>query len=49
MVWRELAACYLGLGDDQKALDLFRAAERINLQRGAVHNCQVVLDNIGNV
>jgi tetratricopeptide (TPR) repeat protein len=49
MVWGELAVCYLGLGDDQKALDLFRGAERINLECGVVHNYQVTLANIGNV
>jgi tetratricopeptide (TPR) repeat protein len=49
MVWSELAVCYLGLGEDQKALDLLHAAERTNLECGVVHNYQVVLANIGNV
>ncbi len=49
MDWSELAVCYLGLGDDEKALELFRDAERVNYECGVVHNYQVVLANIGNV
>ena len=49
MVWGELAVCYLGLGDDEKAMELFRKAERVNYDCGVVHNYQVVLANIGNV
>jgi len=49
MAWSELAVCYLGLGDDQKAMELFRKAERVNHEAGVVHNYQVVLANIGNV
>ncbi len=49
MVWSELAVCYLGLGDDEKAMELFRKAERVNYEAGVVHNYQVVLANIGNV
>ncbi len=49
MVWGELAVCYLGLGDDEKAMELFRKAERVNHEAGVVHNYQVVLANIGNV
>jgi tetratricopeptide (TPR) repeat protein len=49
MVWSELAVCYLGIGDDERALKLFRDAERINQESGFVHNHQVVLANIGNV
>ena len=45
----ELAVCYLGLGDDEKAMDLFRKAEQVNSECGVVHNYQVVLANIGNV
>jgi tetratricopeptide (TPR) repeat protein len=49
MVWGELAVRYLGLGDDEKAMELFRRAEHVNCECGAVHNYQVVLANIGNV
>jgi tetratricopeptide (TPR) repeat protein len=49
MVWSELAVCHLGLGDDVKALDLLRRAERGNREAGAIHNYQVALANIGNV
>jgi tetratricopeptide (TPR) repeat protein len=49
MVWGELGVCYLGWGDDEKALELFRKAERVNCESRAVHNYQVVLANIGNV
>lgn len=49
MVWSELAVCYLGLGDDERALELFRQAERVNFESGVVHNYQVALANIGNV
>jgi tetratricopeptide (TPR) repeat protein len=49
MVWGELGVCYLGWGDDEKALELFRKAECVNYASRAVHNYQVVLANIGNV
>jgi tetratricopeptide (TPR) repeat protein len=49
MVWSELAVCYLGLGDDEKAMDFFRKAELVNRECGVVHNYQVVLADIGNV
>ncbi len=49
MVWGELAVCYLGFGDDEKAMELFRKAERVNYEAGMIHNYQVVLANIGNV
>jgi tetratricopeptide (TPR) repeat protein len=49
MVWSELAVCYLGIDDDAKAMELFRKAERVNCERGVIHNYQVVLANIGNV
>lgn len=49
MVWSELAVCYLGMGDDEKALELFRKAESVNHESGFIHNYQVVLANIGNV
>jgi tetratricopeptide (TPR) repeat protein len=49
MVWGEMAVCYLGLGDDEKAMELFRKAERVNYEAGVMHNYQVVLANIGNV
>jgi tetratricopeptide (TPR) repeat protein len=48
-VWSELAVCYLGLGDDVRAMEVFRQAERVNCECGSVHNYQVVLANIGNV
>ena len=48
-VWSELAVCYLGLEDDDKAMTLFRKAEKVNCEAGFVHNYQVVLANIGNV
>jgi tetratricopeptide (TPR) repeat protein len=49
MVWSEQAVCHLGLGDDTKAMELFRKAEKVNYEAGFVHNYQVVLANIGNV
>jgi tetratricopeptide (TPR) repeat protein len=49
MAWGELAVCHLGMGDDEKAMELFRKAERVNYEAGVVHNYQVVLANIGNV
>ncbi len=49
MVWSELAVCHLGLGDDARAMDLLRQAERVNNDAGFIHNYQVVLANIGNV
>ena len=49
MVWSELAVCYLGLGDDERAMDLLRKAEQVNYEAGVIHNYQVVLANIGNV
>jgi tetratricopeptide (TPR) repeat protein len=49
MVWSELAVCYLGVGDDGKAMELLRKAEKVNCKSGAIHNYQVVLANIGNV
>ncbi len=49
MVWSELAVCHLGLGDDTKAMELLRKAERVNYDSGVLHNYQVVLANIGNI
>jgi len=49
MVWSELGVCYLGMGQDEKAMELFRGAERVNYESGVIHNYQVVLANIGNV
>jgi tetratricopeptide (TPR) repeat protein len=49
MVWSELAVCHLGLVDDEKAMELFRGAERVNHEAGVVHYYQLVLANIGNV
>lgn len=48
-VWGELAVCHLGLGDDQRSLELLQRALEMNRKAGAVHNYQVVLANIGNV
>jgi tetratricopeptide (TPR) repeat protein len=48
-VWGELAVCYLGLGNDEEAMELFRKAECVNYEAGVVHNYQVTLANIGNV
>jgi len=49
MVWSELGVCYLGFGNDSKAMDLLRQAERVYAEAGVIHNYQVVLANIGNV
>ncbi len=49
MVWSELAVCHLGMGDDEKAMELLRAAEKVTHDAGYVHNYQVNLANIGNV
>ena len=49
MVWSEMAVCYLGLGEDEKAMDLFQKSRQIDEERGAVHNYQVTIANIGNV
>jgi tetratricopeptide (TPR) repeat protein len=48
-VWGELAVCYLGLGDDIRALELFQNAMNIEGAAGTVGNYQVHLANIGNV
>jgi tetratricopeptide (TPR) repeat protein len=48
-VWGELAVCHLGLGDDEKALELFQKAAQRDIEAGAIHNYQVALANIGNV
>jgi tetratricopeptide (TPR) repeat protein len=49
MVWSEMAVCHLGMGDDEKAMELLREAEKVNRDAGFIHNYQVVLANIGNV
>jgi tetratricopeptide (TPR) repeat protein len=49
LVWSELAVCELGLGNDQKALDLLLSAEAVQQKAGTVANYQIVLGNIGNV
>jgi len=49
MVWGELGVCYLGWGDDQKALDLFQRAAEVERDAGVIHNYQVSLASIGNV
>ena len=48
-MWGELAVCYLGLGNDQTALDLHRKAKRAEYEGGYIHNYQAMLANIGNV
>jgi tetratricopeptide (TPR) repeat protein len=49
MVWNELALCYLGMGDDETAMELLRKAESVDHECGVIHNYQVVLADIGNV
>jgi tetratricopeptide (TPR) repeat protein len=48
-VWGELAVCYLGLGEDSRALELFQSALNVEAEAGTVGNYQVHLANIGNV
>jgi tetratricopeptide (TPR) repeat protein len=48
-IWSELAVCYLGLGDDRRALELFENALRVHSEAGSVQHYLVVLANIGNV
>jgi tetratricopeptide (TPR) repeat protein len=48
-VWSELGVCYLGIGDDQKAMELFRKSEHVDYSVGWMHSYQVDLANIGNV
>jgi tetratricopeptide (TPR) repeat protein len=48
-VWNELALCYLGMGDDETAMELLRKAESVDHECGVIHNYQVVLADIGNV
>jgi len=48
-VWGELGVCYLGRGDDEKALDLFQRAANVESESRSVHNYQVSLASIGNV
>ncbi len=48
-VWSELGVCYLGRGDDTKALELFQKSAQVNQESGAIHNYQVALANTGNV
>ncbi len=48
-VWSELGVCYLGFGDDAKALELFQRSAQVNQQADTTHNYQVNLANIGNV
>jgi len=49
IVCSELAVCYLGLGDDEKSLELLENASAVQKNAGSVQNCLVVLANIGNV
>lgn len=49
LVWSELGVCYLGLGEDVKALGLFRKSEVVDVECGLLHGYQVDLANIGNV
>jgi tetratricopeptide (TPR) repeat protein len=48
-VWSELAVCYLGLGDDRKALELLENSLKVNQEAGIPLNYLIVLANIGNV
>jgi tetratricopeptide (TPR) repeat protein len=48
-VWSELGVCNLGLGNNEKALELFRNAAQVDYESGALHNYQVTVANIGNV
>ena len=48
-VWSELAVCYLGLGDDGKAIELFRKSYKLTKKTDSFHNYQLVLANIENV
>jgi tetratricopeptide (TPR) repeat protein len=45
-VWSELAVCYLGMGDDQKAVELFRRCEQVDYEAGLMHGYQIDLANI---
>lgn len=47
--WADMAVCHLGLGDDEKALELHRKALEEDSRAGMRHNYQVHLANIGNV
>jgi tetratricopeptide (TPR) repeat protein len=49
VVWSEMAVCYLGLGDDKRALTLLENALQIQHEAGTMRNYQVALANIGNV
>jgi tetratricopeptide (TPR) repeat protein len=49
LVWSELGVCYLGLGEDDKALGLFRKSEVVDVECGLLHGYQIDLANIGNV
>lgn len=49
VVWSELAVCHLGLGNDQKSLELLENALQIHRRSGRLQNYLVVLANIGNV
>lgn len=49
IAWSELAVCHLGLGDDQKSLELLEHALEISSKAGIIQNYQVALANIGNV
>ncbi len=48
-VWSELAVCFLGLGDDEKAMELLRMSEHVDYKAGLMHSYQIDLANIGNV
>jgi tetratricopeptide (TPR) repeat protein len=48
-VWGELGVCYLGLGEDGKALELFERAADVERKLRYIHNYQVSLASIGNV
>jgi len=43
MVRSELAICYLGLGDDERALEVFQKAEKVNCECGGSSQAARVL------
>jgi tetratricopeptide (TPR) repeat protein len=49
IVWSELAVCHLGLGDDEKSLELLENALAVQEEAGRAQNYLVALANIGNV
>jgi tetratricopeptide (TPR) repeat protein len=48
-IWSEMAVSELGLGNQAKALELLKQAEKVNLEKGAMPSYQICVANIGNV